>query len=103
MEIPVKAVHRGICSFTHVYASSGDLLGLGSKDKSFTFSDSSALVVYPAVFPVLTDDLLRTSSDLEAGRNGYMEDVTLLKDVYKRQALEGYFPLIIPCKSCFVC
>ena len=79
MEIPVKAVHRGICSFTHVYASSGDLLGLGSKDKSFTFSDSSALVVYPAVFPVLTDDLLRTSSDLEAGRNGYMEDVTLLK------------------------
>lgn len=77
-EVPMRAVKRGICRLSCVTAFSGDLLGLGSRKRTFSLSPA-VLAVYPAIFPICPDRLTRSSTDLEAGRNGYMEDVTLLK------------------------
>lgn len=79
MEIPMKAVHRGICRISKLTASSGDLLGLGIKEKEVELKAAPSLVVYPAVFPIEANSLIQSTSDMEAGKNGYMEDVTLLK------------------------
>ena len=79
MDIPLKAVHRGICTFTKASAASGDGFGLGAKEKSFPLDIQPVFVVYPAVIPVQISDLTQSTSDTEAGHNGYLEDVTLLK------------------------
>ncbi len=78
LEIPMRAVKRGVCPISSAAAFSGDPMGLGSRKQSFSLSPT-VLAVYPAVYPICPDRLTRSSTDLEAGRNGYMEDVTLLK------------------------
>lgn len=79
LEIPMKAIHRGICSFSEVYAASGDGFGLGVRETCIPLEASSQLIVYPAVLPVQISGLVQNISDLEAGRGGFLEDVTLLK------------------------
>lgn len=79
MEIPMKAVRRGICTVTEVLASSGDILGLGEKEKKLFLASAPVLAVYPAIFPIQANSLIQGTSDMESGKNGYMEDVTLLK------------------------
>lgn len=78
-EISLKAVRRGLCTISKAAVSSGDLLGLGIKEKMLSFQAPPSFAVYPAVFPVETQGLIQGTTDMEAGKNGYMEDVTLLK------------------------
>lgn len=79
LEIPMKAIHRGVCSFSEVYAASGDGFGLGVKETCLPLESISQLVVYPAILPIQISGLVQNISDLEAGRGGFLEDVTLLK------------------------
>lgn len=79
LDIPLKAVRRGICTFTRASAASGDGFGLGAKEKSVSLDIQPVFVVYPAVMPVQINDLTQSTSDTEAGHNGYLEDITLLK------------------------
>ncbi len=77
--IPVRAVRRGICRFGAVTAASGDGFGLGIRKERRLLEPGAEIAVYPEIVPVKTEGLLHRISDLESGRGGYLEDVTLLR------------------------
>ena len=79
MEIPLIARKRGLARMDAAMALSGDGFGLGNIVEDKKLVPPLILAVYPALVPVNARVLAATISDTEAGRGGYMEDVTLLK------------------------
>ena len=79
IEIPLMAKKRGIARIDAALAFSGDGFGLGTIGEKIPLTPPLTLAVYPALIPVRTEVFTATISDTDAGRGGYMEDVTLLK------------------------
>lgn len=72
------AVHRGVCRVNSIGLVSGDGFGLASKTKNSALSAPFRFVVYPAMLNVNVSPILNRLSEMEAARNGFYSDRTLL-------------------------
>lgn len=78
-ESACTAERRGVYLLDRLTVSSGDGFGLSVDSRELLLTDSLLFVVYPPVFPVNTNGLMRNTADLRQGNRGYEEDITLLK------------------------
>ena len=81
------AVKRGLLDFGEAAVRTGDRLGLTFCETRPPFAGSAALTVWPRRVPVKTEAFLQSLWDGAAGRRGYAEDPTRLKNV--REYREG--------------
>lgn len=72
------AVHRGVCRVNSMGLVSGDGFGLAAKTKNQPLPVPFRFVVYPAMLNVNVSPLLNKLSEMEAARNGFYSDRTLL-------------------------
>ncbi len=77
-----RAHSRGVSVMQSVMATSGDGFGLCSETREYALSEPAMIVVYPRVFAVDTDPLIRMNSGLLASDQGCMEDNTFFKGIH---------------------
>ena len=77
-----KAGSRGVAVMQSITASSGDGFGLCSEKRGYQLSEPAMIVVYPRVFDVNTDRLIRMNVGLLASEKGCMEDNTFFKGIH---------------------
>ncbi|MBO4861571.1 MAG: DUF58 domain-containing protein [Firmicutes bacterium] len=86
----LKAVKRGVCSFGHVKASSGDGFGLSEDTKDLPLDGGLRVIVFPALKDVNVNCILSRLSELEVSRNGFYSDPTLVKNVREYSGSESF-------------
>ena len=77
-----KAGSRGVAVMQSVSATSGDGFGLCSEKREYRLAEPAMIVVYPRVFAVDTNHLIRMNSGLLASDQGCMEDNTFFKGIH---------------------
>ena len=80
-----KAGSRGVAVMQSVSATSGDGFGLCSEKREYRLAEPAMIVVYPRVFAVDTNHLIRMNSGLLASDQGCMEDNTFFKGIHDYQ------------------
>ncbi len=79
-EEPLYACRRAVLSLEGFWLQAGDGFGLSAQRKYNRISLPLTLVVYPHIEPVSVQPFLQISQQTISGRNGQMEDVTLLRN-----------------------
>lgn len=79
LETHWKAAHRGLYILHGLAARSGDGFGLAQHDATLPAGRRPALAVYPRMVEVDPGPFLRMQWDSAAGRQGWMEDNTILR------------------------
>lgn len=77
----VRAKKRGIYHLKGLTLASGDGLGLAVSRGRFEPDEKLLIVVYPELVPIDARRLPRSSTEMDAGSRGYIDDVTLLQRV----------------------
>lgn len=83
------AEKRGTYFLDRVHLYSGDGLGLAVRHTEEKTGRPLLFVIYPRIVPVRLSALPRFSSEMTAGKQGYLEDVTLLRSSRGYQPGDG--------------
>lgn len=78
-EETLTALHRGIVPVTRASLQAGDGLGMAACMRWIDFKRPVRLMIYPRRLQVNIGPFLRHISDVETGKNGQAEDITLLR------------------------
>lgn len=73
------AVQRGVCRVESVELVSGDGFGLSAKTRKMPLAAPFRFVVYPRIVPADVSLILNNMSEMEAAKNGFYTDRTLLE------------------------
>lgn len=76
----LEARGRGVHHMDTLYLESGDGFGLSVISRKIPLAYPKQITVYPARIPVDTAPLLHQSTTEARGKQGYQEDITLLKN-----------------------
>ncbi len=74
-----KANHRGIYRIRRLSARCGDGFGLVQREQNLPTGEMPVLAVYPRLVEVDLSPFLQTQWNCDSGRNGFMEDHTVLR------------------------
>ena len=73
-----KAVARGVCRIDTVRLASGDGFGLCTREETIPLSGGFRYIIYPRLRKVDVSPIINRLSEMEAARNGFYTDRTLL-------------------------
>lgn len=79
--LKLKAVRRGILAVDRIYFQTGDGFGIGTLRHAELFSGKAVTAIYPKLYPVSLQSFLLHGTNMDAGKRGEYEDVTLLKNI----------------------
>lgn len=79
--LELHAQRRGILSFDRIYVQTGDGFGIGTNRRAEFFPKEIHAYIYPKIYPVNLQSLLLQGTNMDTGKRGEYEDVTLLKNI----------------------
>lgn len=88
-QLMLTAKKRSVTSIDHIYVQTGDGFGIGAVMGGNRPTANCELYVYPRLYPIDTDKLKKGGSTLSAGRGGFYEDVTLLRNIRPYQPTDA--------------
>ena len=86
----MRALRRGICTFSSLNIVSGDGFGLSELSAPRDLKYDIDAVVYPSLLPVDISVILKKLTELEASPRGYYTDPTLIKTVLPYSSGDSY-------------
>ncbi|MBQ0072106.1 MAG: DUF58 domain-containing protein [Spirochaetales bacterium] len=78
-DVSFHAERRGVVFLDSLAFLSGDGFGLSVERKKMELEEKYLLVVYPKVFRIDAEDLVRDTLEMNPGKKGYVEDYSLFR------------------------